>query len=147
MQPSISFVAIAIILVHHAGFVAEAKTPIVRECGTKSAAIIIDNASACIKSLKTSKSCSKKCNRIKDAILKGDNPTKCHKATVFSQSLQPTLQRRKNTSRYKDYILTYAFLIRVPGVFLYSLYIFIFYCCRPLSLSTTTSLYSLTFSH
>ncbi|KAL4519597.1 hypothetical protein Ndes2437A_g07783 [Nannochloris sp. 'desiccata'] len=28
MQPSISFVAIAIILVHHAGFVAEAKTPI-----------------------------------------------------------------------------------------------------------------------
>ena len=95
MQYNIPFAVFAALFVLQAGFTAEAKTPLITACGAKSAAVIVDKTPACIKSLQSSTSCSKACSAIKDAILKGDDPTRCQKATVFSQKFVANAAAKK----------------------------------------------------
>ena len=54
-----------------------------QSCGAKSAAAINKLVTGCANSLQnTTTTCSKACLKVQKAILKGDDPTRCQRATV-----------------------------------------------------------------
>jgi hypothetical protein len=121
MARSILFVTCTVLFVLQASYGAAAKSTLITECGAKSAAIIEKSTPACITALKSLKVCTQACANIKAAILDGENPTKCQKATVFSSKFVADASAKKkyiqvHTVHYQAYFKQILLpLLRYPS--------------------------------